>query len=314
MTLRGNTTEAFGFGEVDVAETGRDADAARRTLAMRIAHRNRLRAERLARLRAGADAGGRETRAPDSAALPGAAAPDAADPAAPPAEDGPERPAPQARSEPAPSPVPSPAPARAAAPGAMASTPPETVTPETVNPETVTPETVTSEAVVSERAAPENVVPAPVVPGPAALPARFPTAAASGAAAGEDASAALEEFLRALTQGAGGRVSVASPPAAAPAEQVQPEPAAVLRFQRPAASESPAAAAAPGLSEPRAAPICDLDRLDGAGPGLIWALNRAGIACLAELAPLEAPDLAARLGYLGPLVPAEAWIAAARNR
>ena len=71
-----------------------------------------------------------------------------------------------------------------------------------------------------------------------------------------DASAALEEFLRSLTQGLNGLPPRAAPPAAA-------QPAEVLRFQRsPAATE--------------AAP-CDLERLEGVGPGLVWALRRAGV-------------------------------------
>jgi predicted flap endonuclease-1-like 5' DNA nuclease len=95
------------------------------------------------------------------------------------------------------------------------------------------------------------------------------------------AEAALEGFLRALT---GDRPPPAPPPA--------PEPGAVLPFQRPELS--------------------DLDRLPGVGPGLIWAMERAGLRRLADLAPLEPPELAARLGPLGRLVPAQSWIAAAR--
>ena len=60
-------------------------------------------------------------------------------------------------------------------------------------------------------------------------------------------------------------------------------------------------------------PAGDLDRLPGVGPGLIWALDRAGLRCLADLAPLAPSELAARLGPLGRLVPAERWIAAARE-
>ena len=105
----------------------------------------------------------------------------------------------------------------------------------------------------------------------------------------DDAEAALEEFLRAL---AGDRAPLAAPPA--------PEPGAVLHFQRP---EPPARGAVPG----------DLDRLPGAGPGLIWALERAGLSRLADLAPLAPSELAARLGPLGRLVPAQAWIDTARG-
>lgn len=57
---------------------------------------------------------------------------------------------------------------------------------------------------------------------------------------------------------------------------------------------------------------CDLDQLPGVGPGLIWALRRAGIARLADLAPLAPEALAARLGPLGRLVPAARWIETAR--
>jgi predicted flap endonuclease-1-like 5' DNA nuclease len=99
----------------------------------------------------------------------------------------------------------------------------------------------------------------------------------------EDAAAALEEFLRALTGGA---------KPAAPA----PEPAAVLHFQRPTSG-------APGR---------DLDRLPGVGPGLVRALERAGLRRLADIAPLAPEELAARLGPIGRLVPAQAWIDAAR--
>jgi hypothetical protein len=131
---------------------------------------------------------------------------------------------------------------------------------------------------------------------PPALPAPAPAApAADAGAADADAGAALEEFLRALA----GPVAAAAPP---------PVPAAVLHFQRPGAAERPepvAPAAAP-------APPCDLGRLPGAGPGLVRALRRAGLARLADLAPLAPEQLSLRLGPLGRLVPAAAWIAAAR--
>jgi predicted flap endonuclease-1-like 5' DNA nuclease len=107
----------------------------------------------------------------------------------------------------------------------------------------------------------------------------------AAAADPEDAAAALEEFLRALTGGA-------RPAAPAPA----PEPAAVLHFQRPTS----------------AAPERDLDRLPGAGPGLVRALERAGFRRLADIAPLAPEELAAKLGPIGRLVPAQAWIDAAR--
>jgi len=103
--------------------------------------------------------------------------------------------------------------------------------------------------------------------------------------ASEDAEAALEDFLRALT----GKVAPAAEPAPA-------DSGAVLPFRT-------------GQREP----ATDLARLPGVGPGLIWALERAGIASLAALASLDPQDLAARLGPLGRLIPAEIWIATARD-
>jgi hypothetical protein len=103
----------------------------------------------------------------------------------------------------------------------------------------------------------------------------------------DDAEAALEDFLRAIGGGAPGSAS-------APA----PEPGAVLPFR--------------ALRERAPAPPGDLHRLPGAGPGLVWALQRAGLRRLADLAPLSPGELAGRLGPVGRLVPAEAWIAAAR--
>jgi hypothetical protein len=122
----------------------------------------------------------------------------------------------------------------------------------------------------------------------AAAPAAAPGSPA-GSGGDDEAEAALEEFLRALT---GDRPAPPPPP--------PPEPGAVLHFQRP---ERPAPAASPS----------DLDRLPGAGPGLVWALERAGIRCLADLAPLAPADLVARLGPIGRLVPAEVWLEAART-
>ena len=124
--------------------------------------------------------------------------------------------------------------------------------------------------------------------------------------AANDARQLVEDFLRALTGGLRSE---------APA--VQPPPGAVLPFQRPAAEAAPEApaAASPAQAAPAAAAKTapDLDRLPGAGPGLVWALERAGLRCLADLAPLAPEDLAARLGPLGRLVPAASWIAAARR-
>jgi predicted flap endonuclease-1-like 5' DNA nuclease len=123
---------------------------------------------------------------------------------------------------------------------------------------------------------------------------------------------ALVAFLRALT---GDGDPEEAPPAPRPAAEV-------LRFERPAApapdpdtASDAAREATPDPEVPSAAPsapVCDLDRLPGVGPGLVWALRHAGITRLADLAPLTEADLATRLGPLGRLVPAATWIATAR--
>ena len=67
-----------------------------------------------------------------------------------------------------------------------------------------------------------------------------------------------------------------------------------------------------GAAAAAAAGISDLESLPGVGPNLVWALEQAGIGCLADLVPLAPAELAHRLGPLGRLVPAASWIAAAR--
>ena len=121
--------------------------------------------------------------------------------------------------------------------------------------------------------------------------------------AADDAEAALEEFLRALT--GAGTPAPGPAPERGPSPEPAPEPAAVLHFQRPEAALVAAAEPEPDTG--------DLDRLPGAGPGLVAALRRAGLARLADIAPLAPEALAARLGPLGRLVPAAAWVAAARD-
>jgi len=131
-------------------------------------------------------------------------------------------------------------------------------------------------------------------------PAPAPSRAAPPLIASErDAAVALEEFLRSLTQGLNGEAAPAASRAAGQPAGQSAAPGAVLPFQRPAEAG-------------RAVPS-DLERLQGVGPGLLWALRRAGIAALADLAALEPDALAARLGPLGRLVPAREWIAAARS-
>ena len=123
----------------------------------------------------------------------------------------------------------------------------------------------------------------------AATPAAVPSSI-------EAAEAALEDFLRALTG------DLPALPEGPPVE-----PGELLPFQRPFAM------AGAVTVEGAARPAGDLDRLPGVGPGLIWALDRAGLRCLADLAPLAPAELAARLGPLGRLIPVERWIAAARE-
>jgi hypothetical protein len=136
---------------------------------------------------------------------------------------------------------------------------------------------------------------------PGAGPA--PESAATPAAI-DAAETALEDFLRTLTGDL--------PPLP---EGPPVEPGALLPFQRPAEPAATTAATTAAMIATMTAvrPAGDLDRLPGVGPGLIWALERAGFERLADLAPLAPSELAARLGPLGRLVPAERWIAAARE-
>ena len=147
---------------------------------------------------------------------------------------------------------------------------------------------------------------------------------------------ALEEFLRALTRAPERPAACAQPApraAAAPGRRAgagdfdtgaevdadtdtvlgaeagfEPAPTAVLPFERRLPEAVTDAAPPPDATE-----ICDLAGLDGVGPGLIWALRRAGLMSLADVASLEPEALAARLGPLGRLVPARDWVAAARE-
>ncbi len=169
------------------------------------------------------------------------------------------------------------------------------------------------------------------VPDPS-LPVASPISTAAPALGGRapsDAQLALEEFLRALT-GASAPARPAPRGAAAevlpfqrqgeaartPAIPVAPAPVFVdAPALVSAAPPDPAPAPTPAAlapAEPVAPAACDLDRLPGAGPGLVWALRRAGLRRLAEVAALEEVELATRLGPLGRLVPAAAWIATAR--
>lgn len=64
---------------------------------------------------------------------------------------------------------------------------------------------------------------------------------------------------------------------------------------------------------PAGAAGCDLDRLPGAGPGLVWMLRQAGVRDLGDLAQADADALAGQLGLVGRLIDIGAWIAQARS-
>lgn len=124
----------------------------------------------------------------------------------------------------------------------------------------------------------------------------------SGAVPADDAAeTALQEFLRALT---------GDLPSPAPAERA--EAAEVLSFQRPAPAPEIAPALMPAIMGDQASSVSELERLPGVGPNLVWALEQAGVGCLADLASLAPEELVDRLGPIGRLVPAAGWIAAAR--
>ena len=132
------------------------------------------------------------------------------------------------------------------------------------------------------------------------------TAAPGPAAADAYAEPALAAFLRAL------RAAIEDAPPAptlvAPIAAAAPA-AAVLPFLR-APARSAAREADPSASP---APPGDLDRLPGVGPGLVWALEQAGIARLADLAASAPAPLADRLGPIGGLIDLPGWIAFARS-
>lgn len=85
-----------------------------------------------------------------------------------------------------------------------------------------------------------------------------------------------------------------------------------------AASEAPPDKAQ--ADDPPAAPpeitameATDLDRLPGAGMGLLWMLNRCGIATLADLAAADPARLRTELGLVGDLLNLSDWIDFARE-
>lgn len=161
----------------------------------------------------------------------------------------------------------------------------------------------------------------------AAAPAPDMQGALDGPEAGTPAEneAALAAFLQDLSGGLG---LAAWPAPEARAGWAEPDRSAVLPFPRPgtmpdaAPDTPPGGAPAPGIAPAAEAldalaaaleAACDLDALPGAGPGIIWALKRAGVRRMDDLAGLEAPALAERMGPVGRLAPLERWIGVARS-
>ena len=136
--------------------------------------------------------------------------------------------------------------------------------------------------------------------------------------------AALAAFLQDLSGGLG---LAAWPAPETRAGWAEPDRSAVLPFPRPGTMPDAAPEAPPGTPAPEIAPAaealdalaaaleaaCDLDALPGAGPGIIWALKRAGVRRMDDLAGLEVPALAERMGPVGRLAPLERWIGVARS-
>lgn len=144
------------------------------------------------------------------------------------------------------------------------------------------------------RAAAED---APGAAGPAARAIVAPEGRASGIAPEGRAKGIAPEGLAIDIAPEGRAIDIAPEEGAG---GVAPE-AAVLPFARPERTPGPAAERG------------GLDRLPGAGPGLVWALRRAGIAGLADLAAASPAPLAERLGPLGGLIDLPAWIDFARG-
>ncbi len=150
-----------------------------------------------------------------------------------------------------------------------------------------------------------------------AIPAEIGAAAArTGEAlppdhAGEPSSA-LDEFLRAL----GAATGDTPPGGMAEAASLPGQAAEVLPFQRAdrvaGRGADRGARSETGTRTGPRAPRSDLDRLPGAGPGLVWALGRAGIDRLAGLAEATPEALSERLGPLALLVDLGGWIRFAR--
>ena len=290
----------------------------RRTLALRLAQRGRLRelrAERLARLR------------PDSAALPPSRATAVPQPAVPqPAAAQPAMPQADPVAAPAPTPGTPSGPAVAAIRTPVPLTPRKAAEEDAVAALEEFLRALTGG--LGEAAPADWGLPAPAAPGPAAVlpfqrrdpeaaPENLPeTAAAADPAPAPEAlpaemtgTAAAQEAVPETEIGTTVATAVEAVPGIAP--ETAP---AVAMPQDSALAETeavPAPAAAPALADPL--PAAGLAQLPGAGPGLLWALDRAGITDIADLAGLAPEALAERLGPIGRLIPAARWIEAART-
>lgn len=298
-------------------ETARDPlGTGRRTLALRLAQRGRLRelrAERLARLRSGSAPAIRSEAAPPTAL--------------------PEQPRPRAATPVPPAPV-------AAQPLPMVARPPAAAPAAVRPPVPLTPRKAAEEDAVAaleeflraltgglgEAAPTDWGLPAAAAPGPAAVlpfqrrdpetapetgidaPAAAPlpttgTAPASPASRDDDpptlALEAAPKPMQAMDPEPAGRPGSGAPAEARP----DPIPPAVATASDDAPPAIPAAAS----------PASGLAQLPGAGPGLLWALDRAGISGISDLAGLAPEALAERLGPIGRLIPAARWIEAARS-
>ena len=128
---------------------------------------------------------------------------------------------------------------------------------------------------------------------------------------------------RAETKAEGSQPTFASEPLATPSltpvdciEEMPPQPDADASPEasngvsetRPA-EPPPAEAAAPAILAQS-----DLADLPGAGPGLVWLLQECGVSSMAELATVDATELAGKLGLVGQLLDLNHWIAHARAR
>lgn len=52
----------------------------------------------------------------------------------------------------------------------------------------------------------------------------------------------------------------------------------------------------------------DLNRLPGAGPGLVWMLHQCGVRSLADLAVSEPAELSPKLGVVGQILDVSKWV------